>query len=149
MRPPPGWLMPQSAQQAQQLLHHVQSQQQQQQRPPQFAQSAQTPTPPPGSDAGPGAHARPHVGGGGTMSAPLHGVNGGGSVAGVPPRKAGSVMPRMVNGSSSTHGVPPTGSVGTALTTTGPGAVAGEPSRSERRAHALHKYKQKRKVCGS
>ncbi len=149
MRPPPGWLMPpQSAQQAQQLLHHVQSQQQHQQRPPQFAQSAQTPTPPLGREK-PGAHARPHIGGGGgTMSAPLHGINGGGPVAGVPLRQAGSLMPRMVNGSSSTLGAPvATGSAGTALTTTGPGAVAGEPSRSERRAHALHKYKQKRKVC--
>ncbi len=81
------------------------------------------------------------------MSAPLHGVKAGGPLAGVPPRQAGSLMPRMVNGSSSTLGAPATGSAGTALTTTGPGAVAGEPSRSERRAHALHKYKQKRKVC--
>ena len=148
MRPPPGWPLPPSAQQAQQMMQHVHASQQQH-RPPQFAQSSQTPAPLPGSDdprgAGPGiVRVRQHVGG--AMSAPLHVVNGG-LGSGLQPRQAGTALPRMMNGSSSTHGAP-AGSAGTGLTANGPGPIiAGEPSRSERRAQALHKYKQKRKVC--
>ena len=83
------------------------------------------------------------------MSAPLHGVNGWG-----PHRRraaqAGGVAHAAHGEREQQHPrARPLrlGSAGTALTMTGPGAVAGEPSRSERRAHALHKYKQKRKVC--
>jgi hypothetical protein len=145
MRPPPGWPLPPSAQQAQQMMQHVHASQQQH-RPPQFAQSSQTPAPPRGDGprgAGPGTvRVRQHAGG--AMSAPLHGINGA-PVSGLQPRQAGTALPRMMNGSSSTHA--PAGSAGTGLTANGPGPIiAGEPSRSERRAQALHKYKQKRKV---
>ena len=147
MRQPTGWPLPPSAQQAQQMMQHVHASQQQQ-RPPQFAQSSQTPAPHPGSNdprgAGPGAVRARHLGGG-AMSAPVHGMKGV-PIPGLQPRQAGTAVPRLMNGSNSTFGAP-AGSAGTGLTTTGPGSIiAGEPSRSERRAQALHKYKQKRKV---
>lgn len=143
MRPPPSWPAPPSAVQAQQQQQQLVQAQQHHSHPPQFAQSAQTRTPPPAALGAPPSGAPLHM-----ASNPAASAQAGSGVPGpmgCGPPYGHHLPPSTGRAASMQCGPGTSGATNMISGAPGSGCMPGEPSHKERRAQALHKYKQKRK----